>query len=79
MTLTSSHDRIFGVVEADPTLKRRVVAMHHCFGGLVEEDERYEEFGSNVGRLVANDVDFDPITGIPRMSNISVRIAPSNA
>ena len=79
VTLTSSHDRIHGVVEADPSLKRRVVAMHHCFGGLLEEDERYAEFGSNVGRLVANDVDFDPITGIPRMSNIPVRISPSNA
>jgi hypothetical protein len=32
------------------------------------------QVGSNIGRLTANDVDYDRITGILRMSAIPVRI-----
>ncbi len=76
VTISSSHDAIPGVVEADATLRREVVAMWHCFGGLVEEDDCYEEMGSNVGRLTPNDREYDPISGIPRMSNVAVSVAP---
>lgn len=75
ITVSSRHDSIPSIVEADASLRRKVVATHHCFGGLVEEDDRFAELGSNVGRLVANDQEYDPITGIPRMGNIPVRIA----
>ena len=64
------------VVEADDTLRRRVVSMYHCFGGKVEEDADFRQLGSNVGRLTPNDRDYDPISGIPRMSNIAVSISP---
>jgi anaerobic selenocysteine-containing dehydrogenase len=74
VTIRSRHDRIPSILEADPSLRRRVIAMYHCFGGLVDEDDRFVEQGSNVGRLVANDVEYDPITGIPRMGNIPVNV-----
>jgi anaerobic selenocysteine-containing dehydrogenase len=76
VTIRSPHDFIPGVVEADETLKPGVVATWHCFGGLVQEDDRFLELGANVGRLSPNDVEYDPITGIPRMSDIPVSITP---
>jgi anaerobic selenocysteine-containing dehydrogenase len=76
VTIASRHDRIASIVEADDTIRRRVVAMYHCFGGLVEEDDKFGELGSNVGRLMPTDSEYDPISGIPRMSNIAVSISP---
>jgi anaerobic selenocysteine-containing dehydrogenase len=74
VTVTSPHDGIPSVVEADDSLRRDVIAMHHAFGGLPAEDDQVRYRGSNVGRLVPTDVDYDPITGMPRQGNIPVRI-----
>ncbi len=48
VTVTSPHDYIPSVAEADDTLRRDVVAMHHAFGGLPSEDDEVRERGSNV-------------------------------
>jgi anaerobic selenocysteine-containing dehydrogenase len=74
--VATAHDYILAVVETDDSLRTGVVAIAHAFGGLVEEDHRYKELGSNTGRLVRSDVDYDPITGMPRMGNIPVAITP---
>lgn len=74
--IATAHDAIFAVVEADDTLRPGVVAIAHAFGGLVEEDHRYKELGSNTGRLVRSDEDYDPISGMPRLGNIPVAISP---
>ena len=55
VTIRSPHDFIPSIVEADDTVRRKVIAMHHGFGGLVDEDHKFTDQGSNVGRLVAND------------------------
>ena len=72
--IATPHDGIVAIVESDDTLRPGVVSIAHAFGGLVEEDERYEELGANTGRLVRTDEDYDPITGMPRMGNIPVAI-----
>jgi anaerobic selenocysteine-containing dehydrogenase len=74
VTITSRHDSIPSIVEADESVRRKVVAMYHCFGGLVEEDDQFGKLGSNVGRLTPTDTEYDPISGIPRMSNIPVYV-----
>jgi anaerobic selenocysteine-containing dehydrogenase len=74
VTVTSPHDSIPSMLEADDTLRIDVIAMHHAFGGLPTEDGEVRDRGSNVGRLVPTDVDYDPITGMPRQGNIPVRI-----
>ena len=76
VTVTSPHDYIPGVAEADDTLRRDVVSMHHAFGGLPSEDDEVRERGSNVGRLVPTAIEYDPITGLPRQSNIPVNVTP---
>ncbi len=74
VTIASRHDRIPSIVEADQTIRRKVVAMYHCFGGLIDEDDAFVDQGSNVGRLTPTDTEYDSISGIPRMSNIAVSI-----
>ncbi len=51
--------------------------MPHCFGDLPthENDLKIRELGSNTGRLSSVERDFDPYTGIPRMSAIPVQVA----
>jgi hypothetical protein len=48
--------------------------MAHCFGDAPKRDLDVREIGSNTGRLIDNERDFDPHTGIPRMSAIPVAI-----
>jgi len=73
-TVASRHDRIPCVVEADDSMRRDVISMHHAFGGFPTGDRDYRDHGSNVGRLVATDTEYDPITGMPRQADIPVRI-----
>ena len=74
VTITSPHDFILGVLEVDDSLRPDVIAMHHAFGGLVTEDAEFRDRGSNVGRLIPTDVDYDPITGMARQGNIPVSV-----
>lgn len=79
VTITSPHDSIPSVLEADDTLRRDVVATHHAFGGMPSEDDEVRERGSTVGRLIPTEVDYDAITGLPRQGNIPVRITRRHA
>ena len=79
VTITSPHDSIPAVLEPDDTLRRDVIAMHHAFGGLVAEDSEFRDRGSNVGRLVPTDIEYDAITGLPRQGNIPVRVTAGTA
>lgn len=74
VTVTSPHDSIPSVLEADESLRHDVIAMHHAFGGLPSEDGEVWSRGSNVGRLVPTDMNYDAITGLPRQGNIPVSV-----
>ena len=63
---------ILGIAESAPELRRGVVSMAHCFGDAPGHDGEVRRIGSNTGRLVDNERDFDPHTGIPRMSAIPI-------
>jgi anaerobic selenocysteine-containing dehydrogenase len=65
---------IRGVVEAADDVKRGCLAMTHAWGAAPGEDDDPRVAGANTGRLTAVDQDFDPYTGIPRMSAIPVRL-----
>jgi len=72
--IRSDHARILGVVEADPTLRPGLVSMSHSFGDTPEHDGDVREIGGNTGRLTSVERDYDRFSGLPRMSNIPVRI-----
>jgi anaerobic selenocysteine-containing dehydrogenase len=71
----SDHARILGVVEADPTVRPGLVSMSHSFGDAPERDGDVRAIGGNTGRLTSVERDYDRFSGLPRMSNIPVRIA----
>jgi anaerobic selenocysteine-containing dehydrogenase len=72
----SRHDAIAAVVEADASLRRGLVSMTHAFGGRPGTDDDPRERGSNAGRLLRADDDYDPISGIPRMGALPVAVEP---
>jgi anaerobic selenocysteine-containing dehydrogenase len=75
VTITSPHDSIPSVLEADDSLRRDVVATHHAFGGMPAEDDEVRARGSTVGRLIPTETEYDRITGLPRQGNIPVSIS----
>jgi anaerobic selenocysteine-containing dehydrogenase len=74
----SDHARILGVVEADPTVREGLVSMSHSFGGEPEQDADVRAIGANTGRLTSVERDYDRFSGLPRMSNIPVRVSLSS-
>ncbi|MEZ4333758.1 MAG: molybdopterin-dependent oxidoreductase [Myxococcota bacterium] len=79
--IRSDHASILGVVEPEAGIRCGVVSMPHAFGDVpgTPEDRRVKELGSNTGRLSPVDRDYDPYSGIPRMSAIPVHVTPARA
>lgn len=75
--IESVHGKIYGVVEADSTLRPGVVAMTHAFGGLPSESspQTVLKMGSNLSLLVSDEVESDRITGMPRFGAIPIAIS----
>ena len=78
ITIESDHSTIHGVAEAESNLRIGVISMPHAFGDAPgdDNDARVREIGSNTGRLTSVERDYDPYTGIPRMSAIPVNVRP---
>jgi len=52
-----------------------VISMSHCFGGTdPDSPSDVREAGANTGLLASVEHEYDPYSGIPRMSAIPVRI-----
>jgi anaerobic selenocysteine-containing dehydrogenase len=73
--IRSAHGLVVGIVELDRDLRRGVVAMSHGFGRNPGEPEDPRLDGANTNRLFRTDVDYDPITGMPRMGAVPVSVA----
>jgi len=72
--IRSSHGEILGVVECDASLLPGTIAMTHGFGpGPGDAVDEPKQTGSSVVALINMD-DHDPITGMPRMSGVPVKI-----
>jgi anaerobic selenocysteine-containing dehydrogenase len=72
--ISSGHATILGVVEAAKDVRSGVVSMAHAFGDAPQHDKDVFYIGSNTGRLTNVDENYDPRTGMPRMSAIPVNI-----
>ncbi len=72
--IASGYATIAGVVERDATLRSGVISMTHAFGGFPDDPPRVRAVGANTGALTPVDRDYDPISGIPRMSAIPVNV-----
>ncbi|MEZ4217247.1 MAG: molybdopterin-dependent oxidoreductase [Myxococcota bacterium] len=74
VAIHSEHASILGVVEPDASVREGLVSMSHSFGDLPERDGDVRAIGSNTGRLTSVERDYDRFSGLPRMSNIPIRI-----
>jgi anaerobic selenocysteine-containing dehydrogenase len=72
----SRHGMIEAVVEADPDLRRGVLAIAHGFGRAPGQSGDTRRFGSNVNKLTKLDDDYDKVSGMPRMGAIPVSLTP---
>ena len=72
--IRSAHGAIDGVVEADSSLRRGVVSMTHAFGRHPADPKDARGYGANTNELLSLTAEFDPITGMPRMGAVPVRI-----
>jgi anaerobic selenocysteine-containing dehydrogenase len=73
--IRSPHGSILGIVEPDPTLRRGLVSMTHSFGDLPGREREVRKIGSNTSQLTSVESDYDRYTGMPRMSDVPVRVA----
>ena len=74
--ISSARATILGVVEADDTIRRGLVAMSHAWGDVAEHDEDVRDIGGNTSRLIDVTDQWDPYSGQPVMSNIPVAVRP---
>ncbi|MFC4946672.1 molybdopterin-containing oxidoreductase family protein [Pseudonocardia sp. GCM10023141] len=72
--IRSQRAAVVAVADSDPTMRPGTVSMTHSFGDLPGQDDDVRRHGTSVGRLIADDVAFDPYSGQPRMSNIPIRV-----
>jgi anaerobic selenocysteine-containing dehydrogenase len=74
VAISSRHGSIIGFVEADPNVRRGVIAMSHGYGARHGRAYDPRRDGANVNELLSWDDDSDPYHGMPRMSAIPVAI-----
>jgi anaerobic selenocysteine-containing dehydrogenase len=74
VTVTSRYGSIVGVVRPDPSVRRGVVSMSHCWGWLPGESHAPTDGGSNTARLISTDDEVESINRMPRMSAVPVTI-----
>jgi anaerobic selenocysteine-containing dehydrogenase len=72
--ISSRHGQILGVVARAPDVKRGVVSMAHAWGGLPGNEGDVRQVGSSTNRLLSNEHEYDPITGMARQSAIPVNV-----
>jgi anaerobic selenocysteine-containing dehydrogenase len=72
--ITSDAGRIPGIAQADLTMRESVVAMHHNWGYLDNDEAEYAQHGASTNFLIRNDVAYETINSMPRMSAIPVNV-----
>jgi anaerobic selenocysteine-containing dehydrogenase len=72
--ITSAHGSILGIAEPDRSLRRGLVSMTHSFGDVPGTEKEFRRVGSNTSQLTSVETDYDRFTGMPRMSNVPVRV-----
>jgi len=75
LRIESEHDFIYGVAQPSDEIAPGVISMAHARGDLPgRADADVRGLGSTTNRLVSTQVDFEPISGIPRQSAIPVNV-----
>lgn len=75
VTITSDHGAVPAITQADPTLRRGVVAMTHGWGGLDDQDAFAPGVGTNVNRLISPRGPTQRVLRMPIMTALPVDLA----
>jgi anaerobic selenocysteine-containing dehydrogenase len=75
--LISRFGEVLAIAGEDDTIRPGCISITHAFGGNPDEQEAPGLIGCNVGRLMSASAEYDPISGIPRMGALPVRVQPS--
>ena len=78
LVLTSDHGTVTVVASADPTLRRGVLSITHCYGSLPGDDDDPRQYGANPGRLLSLTEHRQPISLMPWMSAVPVTATSDN-
>jgi len=73
--ITSDHGEIVGYVRPDPTMKRGVISMTHCWGSPADLDPLGLR-GAHTGRLVSMHAHIQSVNRMPRQSGVPVDLEP---
>jgi anaerobic selenocysteine-containing dehydrogenase len=79
VAIESEVGRIDAIAQTDAALRRGVIAISHCWGGLPDENLRYEDVGVSTNLLVRTDRRVEKINAMPQMTAIPVRITAAAA
>ncbi len=71
----SARATVRAIAHGEPRMRRGCVSMAYGFGRNPDEPEDPAIHGASAARLIVRDRDFDPLSGIPRMSGVPVRVA----
>lgn len=72
--ILSDHGAIMAVAALDDSLRPGILSMSHAYGRLPSDQTDHRRHGSNTGRLLSVEDDYDRFSGIPRMSGLPVSI-----
>ncbi len=73
--IASRYGEIPAIVAPEEGMRPGVISMSHCFGSTDPDDPGdVRALGANTGLLASVEHEYDPYSGIPRMSAIPVRI-----
>lgn len=72
--IESTRSSISCVAKASPDVRKGCVSLPHSWGNNPNEKDDPLGVGGNTGKLSFNDKDYDRRTGIPRMSNLPIRV-----
>ena len=74
--IRSRHGHVRAIVDEDPGLRRKVVALMHGFGKSSSPDADPRTEGTNVNHLTSWDDDYEEHTGMPRMGALPISVEP---
>jgi anaerobic selenocysteine-containing dehydrogenase len=74
--IRSGHGTIRAIAETDGSLRRGVVSISHCWGGLPDDDADPRKAGVSTNLLIASETNIEAINAMPWMSAVDVDIIP---
>jgi anaerobic selenocysteine-containing dehydrogenase len=74
--IQSATGSIIAIVEPDATLRRGVISMSHCWGGLPDDGRDYREKGASTNLLISTRHRKETINAMPWMSGVPVNCVP---